>query len=60
MCPPREPGAARSVRPTVHAMLDQLEPAPAHVIGRLGTCWVPLRGTMVPLDVLTQIACFRS
>jgi transcriptional regulator with XRE-family HTH domain len=35
ICPAPEP-PARSVRPTVQALLDQLEPAPAFVVNRLG------------------------
>ncbi len=32
LCPQARPAAARAVRPTVRAVLDQLEPAPAFVI----------------------------
>jgi transcriptional regulator with XRE-family HTH domain len=35
MCPGPKPAAARVVRPTVHALLELLEPAPAYVVNRL-------------------------
>ncbi|MFI7701200.1 helix-turn-helix domain-containing protein [Nonomuraea sp. NPDC049480] len=36
LCPSAEQGPSRTVRPTVRAMLDRLEPAPAAVLNRLG------------------------
>lgn len=35
LCPKARPKAARTVRPTVHAVLEQFDPAPAYVINRL-------------------------
>ncbi|HEX2289811.1 MAG TPA: transcriptional regulator, partial [Pseudonocardiaceae bacterium] len=35
LCCPREKVTARTVRPTVQAMLEQFEPAPAFVINHL-------------------------
>lgn len=35
MCPNARPRPARSIRPTLRAVLDQLDPAPAHVLNQL-------------------------